>query len=433
MSEDKSYQPINSPVYSNDGGSSLTESKSKAGPLMLLAGASALAISAGLLLFSPSSKQGPAPRGPSNQPSKVETIAAPQVPEDVTIAPPDTSSDLQTQLELERRLRAEAEQARLQSEEAARLAEAERLRALQEENDQKAQDRYRSPMIVSETLDDSLAPGEPPKEDEAGATFQETNVNSQFLSARAGAKLEVAKAEKMARPDATIIQGTIIKGALETAVNTDLPGMVRAVTTEDVWSYDGRRVLIPAGSRLVGEYNSGLQNGQKRFFVVWSRIIRPDGVSVQVGSYGTDDLGRSGLSGNLDNHNFERFGAAFLMSVIAAGAQVATVATTSNSGPSDITTSRINPETGEVEQITVRNRSGQNADMAAKGVAALAQGLGGTAQELFKGNMAIPPTITVNQGTNIAVSVRRDLDFSAYYPDPLIEKLRELRRNQVRK
>lgn len=433
MSDQKSYPPINSPVYGNDGGSSLIEAKSKVGPLMVIGGASALALSVGLLMFSTSGKQSAIQHGTAPEKSKVETLAAPQLPDEPIAQPIDRSGELELALERERQARAEAEQAMLNAEEQARIAEEARLRAQQEADDQQAQDRYRSPMIVSETLDDRIAEIDPAKDGEAGATFQDTNPNAQFLSSRAGAKVEVAKAERLARPDATIIQGTIIKGALETAVNTDLPGMVRAVTTEDVWSYDGRRILVPAGSRLVGEYNSGLQNGQKRFFVVWSRIIRPDGVSVQVGSYGTDDLGRSGLSGKLDKHNFERFGAAFMMSVIAAGAQVASAASTGNAGPSEITTSRFNPETGQVEQFTVRNRSGQNADMAAKGISALAQGLGNTAQEFFKGNMAIPPTITVNQGADIAVSVRRDLDFSAYYPDPLIEKLRELRRNQVRK
>lgn len=184
---------------------------------------------------------------------------------------------------------------------------------------------------------------------------------------------------------------------------------------------------------LVGEYNSGLQNGQKRFFVVWSRLIRPDGVSVQVGSYGADDLGRSGLTGEVDNHYMERFGGALLMSVITAGAQIATAGKISNNQPTDVTTSRIDPETGQIIQTTVRNRSGQNADLAARGITALTEGVGTIAQEMFKGNAAISPTITVNQGTEIAVSVRRDLDFSAYYPDPVAQKLRELRRSQVRK
>lgn len=433
MSDDKSYQPINSPVYQDDTSSSLVESKSKLAPLVVLLGGTALAGGLGMLMYYSVTSQPERSAPPPAQEVRSDNFTPPALPEEPVYVPPDPNAELAAELERERLLREEAERARLDAEEQARLAEEARLRAQQEEDDLKAQDRYRSPMIVSETLDESIPTMEAAKEGEAGATFQETNANAQFLSSRAGAKVEVAKAERLSRPDATVIQGTIIKGALETAVNTDLPGMVRAVTTEDVWSYDGRRILIPAGSRLVGEYNSGLQNGQKRFFVVWSRLIRPDGISVQVGSYGTDDLGRSGLSGEVNNHYMERFGGALLMSVITAGAQIATAGRLTNNQPTDVTTSRIDPETGQIIQTTVRNRSGQNADLAARGITALTEGVGTIAQEMFKGNAAIPPTITVDQGTEIAVSVRRDLDFSAYYPDPVAQKLRELRRSQVRK
>ncbi|MBL7660320.1 TrbI/VirB10 family protein, partial [Escherichia coli] len=87
-----------------------------------------------------------------------------------------------------------------------------------------------------------------------------------------------------------VAQGTMIRGFLETAINTDLPGMVRAIVREDVRSLDGGRILIPKGSRLVGEYKSGLARGQKRIFIVWSRVIRSDGVSVEIASPGADRL-----------------------------------------------------------------------------------------------------------------------------------------------
>ncbi|MGQ4828530.1 TrbI/VirB10 family protein, partial [Enterococcus faecalis] len=79
--------------------------------------------------------------------------------------------------------------------------------------------------------------------------------------------------------------------------NSDLPGFVRAVVSRDVTGFDGNRVLIPAGSRLIGQYRSGLAAGQSRAFVIWTRMIRPDGVSVALGSPVTDTLGRAGLGG----------------------------------------------------------------------------------------------------------------------------------------
>ena len=93
-------------------------------------------------------------------------------------------------------------------------------------------------------------------------TFQDANPNGQFLSAMAAKPVETAKAEQTKRIDALVPQGTMIRGVLETAVQTDLPGMVRAVTTEDIWSFDGRRILIPAASRMIGEYNAGVAQGK---------------------------------------------------------------------------------------------------------------------------------------------------------------------------
>ena len=80
-----------------------------------------------------------------------------------------------------------------------------------------------------------------------------------------------------------IPQGAIIGAVMETALNSDLPGYARAVVSKDVLSFDGSTVLIPAGSRVIGEYNSGVAQGASRIFIVWSRLIRPDGVSIALG------------------------------------------------------------------------------------------------------------------------------------------------------
>ena len=87
----------------------------------------------------------------------------------------------------------------------------------------------------------------------------------------------------------------MIRGVLETGIQSDLPGNVRASVSEDVYSFDGRRVLIPKGTMLTGEYRSGVVRGQSRVLIIWTRMLRADGVSLMLGSYGTDNLGRSGL------------------------------------------------------------------------------------------------------------------------------------------
>ena len=121
----------------------------------------------------------------------------------------------------------------------------------------------------------------------------------------------------------TVTQGTIIPAILETAINTDIPGFARAVVSQDVRSHDGSRVLIPRSSRLVGQYQSGLQAGQRRAYVIWQRLIRPDGVSVSLQSPATAFDGTTGLEGEVDTHFFSRFGSAMLLSVIGGLTNIA--------------------------------------------------------------------------------------------------------------
>ena len=108
----------------------------------------------------------------------------------------------------------------------------------------------------------------------------------------------------------------MIPAVLETAINTDVPGYVRAVVSQDVRSFDGKEVLIPRSSRLIGQYQSGVQQGQKRAYVIWTRLIRPDGASVNIASPAVAFDGTTGLAGDVDTHFFSRFGSAMLLSVI---------------------------------------------------------------------------------------------------------------------
>jgi len=169
---------------------------------------------------------------------------------------------------------------------------------------------------------------------------------------------------------------------LETAIDSDLPGSVRAVVSRDVRGFDGREVLIPRGSKLIGQYKSGVAVGQTRAFVIWSRILTPQGVSIDLASPAADQLGRGGLAGETDSHFLRRFGAAILLSVLDAGAAAA-----------------------------VNNNAGGNtyvigSPAQANQVAAIA----------LQKQIDIPPTIKVAQGTPMQVFVARDLDFSTVAP-----------------
>jgi type IV secretion system protein VirB10 len=203
------------------------------------------------------------------------------------------------------------------------------------------------------------------------------NSDEQFAARVEGQEPARSRATILRGKSLVVAQGATIPGVLETALDSDLPGFARAVVSRDVRSFDGSTVLIPRGSRVIGEYRSAATQGQSRAFVIWSRVLRPDGVSIQIGSPATDPLGRAGLSGSVDRHFLEEFSGAILLSVINIGAAALTSA----------------PST-----TVVVGSSGATSS------------LGSTLSALVP--TAIPPTIKVAQGTPIRIFVARDLDFS---------------------
>lgn len=210
---------------------------------------------------------------------------------------------------------------------------------------------------------------------------QERNLSdTERFSARVGGEeVEVATARRMTGLDRLVPQGAIMAAVMETALNSDLPGFARALTTRDVYSFDGTSVLIPAGSRLIGQYKSGVAQGASRVFILWTRLIRPDGVSIELASPAVDDLGRGGLGGKVNRHFLERFGGAILTSVL-------TGASAALSGGSTIIV----------------------------GGAGQATALAGQATQ----GTEVPPTITTRQGAIVRIFVARDLDFSQVGPVP---------------
>ncbi|NEH46662.1 conjugal transfer protein TrbI [Rhizobium leguminosarum] len=249
-----------------------------------------------------------------------------------------------------------------------------------------------------------------------------------FLKAMGGQGVEVSVAAENRRIDAWIPQGTMIRGTLETAVNSDLAGMVKAIVREDVYSFDGRRILIPAGSSLIGDYKSGVERGQERLFIVWTRMIRGDGVSVQLGSYGTDRLGRSGMTGVVDRKYWERFGPPALMTMIGGVTQY--IAQLGQKQDRNITI--VNTD-GTVTSIPQDNGSTSQDRAREIGAETIAAGIQQLATEAFQDTRNIKPTIHIAQGSDITVFVTRDLDFSDLYPDPVREAYERLRRKKVGK
>lgn len=226
-----------------------------------------------------------------------------------------------------------------------------------------------------------LSPGDKPESVAAAAAKaavpERLSTNDAFAERVNRTAAETVTTDKLSSTDRVIPQGTIIAGVLETAINSDLPGQVRAVVSRDVPGFDGTRILIPRGSRLIGQYSNGVALGQSRAFVIWTRLLCSDGVSVQLGSAGTDELGTAGLGGKVNSHFLRRFGAATLLSVVTAGLEY------------------------------VGNRAGSSTQVVV--------GSSGQANQLatvaLQREIDIPPTIKVAQGTPIRVFVAKDLDF----------------------
>ncbi len=183
-----------------------------------------------------------------------------------------------------------------------------------------------------------------------------------------------SRAGSIANRSATVPQGTLIPAVLETAINSTGAGFARALVQRDVHGFDGTRVLIPRGSRLIGEYASDTSPGQKRAFVTWTRLIRPDGVTIAIGSPATDPVGVGGVRASVNSHFFERFAGSILQTAMLIGGNLAA------------------------------RSVGDSV------VVALPGSFPGTATTTPA--TQIPPTLSVRQGTSVSVFVARDLDFS---------------------
>lgn len=255
---------------------------------------------------------------------------------------------------------------------------------------QRAEARLRSPALIVDLAQVSTATAAPPLPDlPTGAVLAPVSAQNEGLSraevfsARVGTeRVEVSQAQRISGLDRLVPQGAIIGAVMETALNSDLPGFARAIVQRDVLSFDGSAVLIPAGSRIIGKYQSGIARGASRVFIIWTRLIRPDGVSVTLASPGIDEIGRGGVPGKVNRHFLQRYGGAILLSVLTGGLNVAAASASGGGG-------------------TVVVGTASEASALATQAAA---------------DLDIPPTITTPQGALVRIFVAQDLDFSAVGP-----------------
>ena len=187
--------------------------------------------------------------------------------------------------------------------------------------------------------------------------------------------------------------GWLIPAILEQQLNSDLPGMIRALVRENVFdSATGRYILIPSGSTLIGVYNSHVGYGQSALQAVWQRVIFPDGSSLALGGFeGDDNAGAAGFRDQVNNHWGRILSGALLTSVFAAGIEV-----------SQGTNSSV------LQSQSVGQTVGQ----------AVGQQVGQLGTEVTRRNLNIQPTVVVRPGYRFFVRVEKDILFSGPY-EPL--------------
>ncbi|MCF6328113.1 MAG: TrbI/VirB10 family protein, partial [Devosiaceae bacterium] len=181
-----------------------------------------------------------------------------------------------------------------------------------------------------------------------------------------------------------LMAGTVIAAALVTGLNSDLPGMVIAQVTENVFdSVSGRYLLIPQGTRLIGKYDSVIAFGQERALVIWQRIIRPDGSSITIDNLpATDPSGYAGLSDKVDLNTWELLKGIALSTLLGVGTEL-----TFGNNESDL----VKAIRESTQQST--NRAGQ---------------------KLIDRTLNIQPTITVRPGWPLRIIVNKDVIMTPY-------------------
>jgi type IV secretion system protein VirB10 len=201
-----------------------------------------------------------------------------------------------------------------------------------------------------------------------------------------GANTPKAIAAKTIDENRIISKGAQIDCALTTRVVTDISGFASCIVTSNVYSANGRTLLIERMSEVQGEYGASGQPGQRRVFVLWTRIRMPRGVTIDLNSPSTDSLGAAGMDGLIDNRWWERIGSAYMLSFYKdiMAYEIAKNTNTNTSGGATV----------------LQNTTQTSSSLAEK---VLAQSIN------------IKPTLYANQGDRVAIYVARDLEFKEVY------------------
>lgn len=246
-------------------------------------------------------------------------------------------------------------------------------------------DRLNAPVAFKR--DAATGAGAPRQNYAMGSAGPAPQGNSGALgSALVATSTPTARAAMLPNRDFIIPKGTMIDCTMETAIESSLAGMVKCVQTYDVYSDSGRVVLLERGTVFTGEYRAEMRPGQANLFILWAEARTPKGVVVELASPATDSLGRAGVSGFLDKHFMERFGAAMMFTAIQT-----------------------------VSGVLQNRAQGQNNTVYTGGSGNSGSEMNQMISDLVKPGMQIQNSITKNQGEHVNIFVARLLDFRGVY------------------
>lgn len=217
--------------------------------------------------------------------------------------------------------------------------------------------------------------------DNGGAAYagrQPSQPSTNLDTLRQASAIGQAQARPLPDRNFLITAGSFIPCVLQSAMDSSQPGYVSCIVPRNIYSDNGRVVLMEKGTKIVGEYQGGLNRGQYRLFVLWTRAVTPRGIAIDVASPATDALGRGGMDGRVDNFFWQRFGTALLFSLVEDAATVGSEAV----GNSASNTTRVPSD---------------------------------AASTILQQNSQIKPVLRKNQGEDVGITVAQDFDFSTVY------------------
>ena len=217
--------------------------------------------------------------------------------------------------------------------------------------------------------------------DNGGAAYagrQPSQPSTNLDTLRHASAIGQAQARPLPDRNFLITAGSFIPCVLQSAMDSSQPGYVSCIVPRNIYSDNGRVVLMEKGTKIVGEYQGGLNRGQYRLFVLWTRAVTPRGIAIDVASPATDALGRGGMDGRVDNFFWQRFGTALLFSLVEDAATVGSEAV----GNSASNTTRVPSD---------------------------------AASTILQQNSQIKPVLRKNQGEDVGITVAQDFDFSTVY------------------